>query len=64
MADNYNKKESDDRIAKNVKEGISSYFPEPGTDWGAKLKAAMGIKDPLQEAIERRKKNYAGSNTK
>lgn len=54
-------KENDKKVAKNVKEGVGSYFQEPGTDWGSKIKGMLGMDDPLQEAIERRKRKYAGT---
>lgn len=54
-------KENDKKIAKNVKEGVGDYFKPAGDDWGSKLKGMLGMDDPLQEAIERRKRKYAGT---
>lgn len=54
-------KESDKKIAKNVKEGVGDYFKTSDTNWGSKIKGMLGMEDPLQEAIERRKRKYAGT---
>lgn len=54
-------KKKDKEISKNVKEGVSDYFKPAGTDWGSKIKGMLGMSDPLEEAIERRKRKYAGN---
>lgn len=52
-------RKKDKEIAKNVKEGVSDYFKPSGSDWGAKIKGMLGVSDPLQEALDKRKKKYA-----
>lgn len=52
-------KQSDKKIAKDVKDGVSDYFKPSGSDWGAKIKGMLGVSDPLQEALDKRKKKYA-----
>jgi len=52
-------KKSDKKIAKNVKEGVTDYFKPSGDDWGSKIKGMLGVSDPLQEALDKRKKKYA-----